>query len=283
MTALLQLLETYYDAVPRPRGRHRGVGPFTLVRVRVGWPYYARPTLGGTVDDRHATTYGGSSTGSASWRCRRPSSGSTRSRRAGRGVEATGISVERCPLLVLDGSRRGGCRRNARDDRRRRPRVAGAVAGSDLRWRSLTAAPRRRRRASPRGTRARTGSTPGRRRRAPRAAARRGASGAAAFVAEEPDLGAVGGGSATPVGEVTEIAGVGVLPAFRRRGLAAQVTYVLAADALGHGVTTVFCSAGPTTSPASTAASASAESVRRASHQREPTRLRRTSDLRPPG
>jgi predicted GNAT family acetyltransferase len=34
-----------------------------------------------------------------------------------------------------------------------------------------------------------------------------------------------------------------VLPAYRRRGLAAQLTCALARHALGNGVTVVFCSA----------------------------------------
>ena len=66
---------------------------------------------------------------------------------------------------------------------------------------------------------------------------------AAVCVADEPDVGAVGGGSYAPVAGVAELAGIGVLPAFRRRGLAAQVTHALAADALARGITTVFCSA----------------------------------------
>jgi ribosomal protein S18 acetylase RimI-like enzyme len=40
-----------------------------------------------------------------------------------------------------------------------------------------------------------------------------------------------------------EITGIGVLPASRRRGLAAAVTRALAADALAHGARTVFLSA----------------------------------------
>jgi len=53
----------------------------------------------------------------------------------------------------------------------------------------------------------------------------------------------VGGGSYSAVAGVAEVAGVGVLPAYRRRRLAGQVTHVLARDALDSGVTTVFCSA----------------------------------------
>jgi predicted GNAT family acetyltransferase len=46
-----------------------------------------------------------------------------------------------------------------------------------------------------------------------------------------------------PAGGVTEIAGVGTLPAHRRRGLAAAVTSALVADALDRGVEVVFLSA----------------------------------------
>ena len=55
--------------------------------------------------------------------------------------------------------------------------------------------------------------------------------------------GPVGGGSHNPRGDVSEIVGVGVLPAYRRRGLAAAVTALLARDAAERGVRTVFCSA----------------------------------------
>ncbi|MFF3409089.1 GNAT family N-acetyltransferase [Streptomyces sp. NPDC002742] len=47
-----------------------------------------------------------------------------------------------------------------------------------------------------------------------------------------------------PVGGVSEVAGVGTLPAARRRGLALAVTAALVADARTRGVDTVFLSAG---------------------------------------
>jgi ribosomal protein S18 acetylase RimI-like enzyme len=53
----------------------------------------------------------------------------------------------------------------------------------------------------------------------------------------------VGIGSHQPVGPVTEITGVGVLPAFRRRGIAMAVTAHLVDGALQRGVETVFLSA----------------------------------------
>jgi len=61
----------------------------------------------------------------------------------------------------------------------------------------------------------------------------------AAFIEEEP----VAAGVHSPVGGVTEVAGVGTLPAFQRQGLAGAVTSALVADALFRGCTTIFLSA----------------------------------------
>ena len=63
---------------------------------------------------------------------------------------------------------------------------------------------------------------------------------AGAFV---DSAGAVGGGSHNPRGAVSEIVGVGLLPAFRRQGLAGVIAHLLARHALDTGVTTVFCGA----------------------------------------
>jgi predicted GNAT family acetyltransferase len=46
---------------------------------------------------------------------------------------------------------------------------------------------------------------------------------------------------------VTEIVGVGTLPSFRRRGLAAAVVRLLIEDALRRGVETIFLSADDAT------------------------------------
>lgn len=70
-----------------------------------------------------------------------------------------------------------------------------------------------------------------------------GAVNAAIGVAFVHGAGAVGGGSHNPRGEVSEIVGVGVLPAFRRRGLARAVAHLLARQTLDNGVITVFCGA----------------------------------------
>jgi predicted GNAT family acetyltransferase len=62
----------------------------------------------------------------------------------------------------------------------------------------------------------------------------------AAYVAGQP----VGVGSHQPVGGVTEIVGMAVLPAHRRQGIAAAITSRLVEDALGRGINAVFLSAG---------------------------------------
>lgn len=54
-------------------------------------------------------------------------------------------------------------------------------------------------------------------------------------------------GSHNPVGEATEIVGVGTLPAFRRRGLGGAVSSVLVEDALDRGISLVLLSAGDDT------------------------------------
>ena len=63
------------------------------------------------------------------------------------------------------------------------------------------------------------------------------------YVAEDAD-GVLAVGSHQPVGDVSEVVGVGTLPAARRRGLGAAVTAALVADARRAGAEPVFLSAG---------------------------------------
>jgi ribosomal protein S18 acetylase RimI-like enzyme len=240
-TALLQRLESYYDAVPRSRADTEEIGPFTLFVARFGWPYYARPRLGDatqfSIEDVRRVLERQRELGvphAFEW-----------VREVTPGLEAVvldaGIDVERCPLLVLDGLPRGqaGAARmlgpsESRDLALSRAaisvsfEVGGTATGSE-------------------GVDARDAALGSGFAIVDEQTERRLGSGeiraAACYATDQPEIGPVGGGSHSPVGEVTEIAGVGVLPAFRRRGLAAAVTYVLARDALEHGVTTVFCSA----------------------------------------
>ncbi len=243
MTAarILQRLETYYDAVPRGRADAEDLGAFTLFVARSGWPYYARPRLGhdaaATVDDVRWVVDRQRQLGvpyAFEWVDETTPGLETVA------VEA-GLQVERCPLLVLEGEPRGA----AGTARMLGP---GEVADLALSRAAISVG------FENSGT---AGGTAGAAERdaalgtgfavVDDAAAQRLTDGeiraAACYAQDQLDLGPVGGGSHTPVGEVTEIAGVGVLPAFRRRGLAAAVTFVLARDALDRDVTTVFCSA----------------------------------------
>jgi ribosomal protein S18 acetylase RimI-like enzyme len=240
-TSLIERLEQYYDAVPRSRARTEAVGPFTLFVAAAGWPYYARPRFGGTTSitrgdvtrvlarQRHLGV-----PEAMEWVDQvTPGLADT--------VESLGIEVHHCPLMVLDGppqGHAGAARLLGVDDidDLRASRAAISVAFSH----GGTA-------TGDEGTAERDASMSATSAELDETVLARMATGqlrqAAAYVPGAPDIGPVGGGSYTPVDGVAEIAGVGILPAFRRRGLAAQVTYLLATDALAGGVTTVFCSA----------------------------------------
>ncbi len=77
----LARIERYYDTVPRDNAATEAIGPFTLFVSTGGFPFYARPTLGGTgsftVDDVLTVVER-----RRPWVCRLLSSGWTRSPRA---------------------------------------------------------------------------------------------------------------------------------------------------------------------------------------------------------
>jgi len=240
---LLESIEAYYDAVPRTDAAVEQVGPFTLfVKSGAGWPYYARPSLGTTsftAADVHRVLSRQRELGipeSFEWVAE-----TTLSLAAA--VEDAGLVLTRHPLMVLDDDGRlASCRSDEVEIRMATvsddlallnaiARVAfgapgtaagpaGLEAARDLVEREPDALARQQERL-------RTGRTVM----------------AAAFAAGEP----VGIGSHQPVGPVTEIVGVGVLPAFRRHGIAAALTGSLSQDARRRGVTTVFLSAGDET------------------------------------
>jgi ribosomal protein S18 acetylase RimI-like enzyme len=240
---LLAVIETCYDAIPRPRTDTQEIGPFTLfvARSNAAHDYYARPSLAETliptVDDTRRLLERQRELGvprAIEWVDEITPS-------LDRAAEEAGYEIERYPLMALEGEVRGdaGLTRlidPADEELLVEARAAIAVAFDNE----------------------------GTERGEPGVAERDAARGsshaviddtfrqavrsghfivAAAFAADEPDVGAVGGGSLMPAGPAAEIAGIGVLPAYRRRGLAAQVTYVLGREGHRRSVETIFCSA----------------------------------------
>jgi ribosomal protein S18 acetylase RimI-like enzyme len=238
VTALLDRLERFYDAVPRVTSRVEDVGPFTLFVSTGEWPYYARPRLGfaGTIAPGDV----------AAIRARQRERGvpetfewvleTTPSLSAA--LEAAGLAVEEVPLLVLRERRPAALptgyrvRKVEADD----PELARALAVASVAF-------------AHGGT---AGGDAGIAERDREAAAdtrphssirRRMADGSSVLYVVEGDDGPVASGMYQAVGGVAEVVGVATLPAARRRGLGAAVTSALIDDAVRSGVDTVFLSA----------------------------------------
>ncbi|HEY7988141.1 MAG TPA: GNAT family N-acetyltransferase [Lapillicoccus sp.] len=237
-TSLLADLEHYYDTAPRARCDTEEHGPLTLFVARSGFPYYARPRLGRAAEVTTADVTGVLER--------------QRELDVPRAVEwvhdttpsllaaarAAGMTVEECPLLVLEQDPpepdpAAGVRIVAADDPelglvRAAVNVGFGTAGTSV---------------GPASIAERDEDAVTRPEGAERIADLMRAGLSVLAGAFDPEAGPVGGGSHNPRGEVTEIVGVGVLPAYRRRGLAAAITARLARHALDTGVRTVFCSA----------------------------------------
>jgi ribosomal protein S18 acetylase RimI-like enzyme len=237
--SLLQRIERYYDAVPRSASRVERIGPFELfVKLHGGWPYYARPGLGRqrfTAADVERVRARQRELGipeSFEW----VADTTPRLRAA---AEAAGLVVHDHPLLVLDGAftHMPGphgleVRLLTPDDDLARTGAAAELAFSaagtavgGVGTEALDEAVQRRSGESQafERERLRSGATVS----------------AAAFLDGEP----VAAGSHQPVGATSEIVGVGKLPAYRRRGIAAALTALLVEDARRRGVETLFLSA----------------------------------------
>jgi ribosomal protein S18 acetylase RimI-like enzyme len=234
---LLARLETYYDAAPRSSARTEEIGPFTLFVTEGGWPYYARPRLGGRpefsaedVDRVRARQRELGQPEALEWVAETtPALLDV--------VRATGLTVSENPLMVLDApleiAAPDGVRVRilAADD----PAVPAANAVAAVGFGSPGTA------AGAAGAAEREAAV------APgdadhvRNRIRRGLT----FVAvAEDDTGPIAVGSSQPVDGVTEIVGVATLPVARRRGIGAAVTSALVTDARSRGVDLVFLSAG---------------------------------------
>jgi GNAT superfamily N-acetyltransferase len=222
---MLATLERYYDTVPRAVADAETIGPFTLFVAREGWPYYARPRLDGNA------SFGASDVRDVLARQR--NLGVPRHLEWVHETTPTllpaarqvGVPVDECALMVLDGTVA------------RPPTDGVAVRMLDPADPGFTTA----RSAVDAGFSGRDVLRP---EPVAETIADRVTQGlmrvAGAFAA---DGRAIGGGSHAPREGVTELTGIAVVPAWRRRGVGAALTAVLADDAQTQGAKTVFLSA----------------------------------------
>ena len=226
--ALRDAIEAYYDEVPRALTTTEEIGPFTLF-VRSdpdGWPYYARPRLGGdssiTVAHVREVTERQRELGqpqSLEW-VHETTPGLLPA------VRDAGMTVHLCPVLVLDPdspppSTRAPfgilVRMLVPGDPELSDTVGavGAAFSDADEWQS-------------------TG---------PGAWPRLLGDGLTRLAGAADVVGIVGGGSHSPRGGVTELTGIAVIPRARQRGIGAAITALLVDDARGLGVETIFLSA----------------------------------------
>jgi ribosomal protein S18 acetylase RimI-like enzyme len=239
---VLDVIERYLDAAPRTAADPEHIGKFTLFRPRGEWKYYARPRLGlnqpmekadvervrerqRELGIREAFEWVVETT---------PTLGSA--------ATAVGLQTFEYPLMVLEpqafapieASSGIAVRILSSDD----PDVAASLAIAGVAFGAGGTA------AGPEGVAerdAQAAATPDSMTDFMRNRIAKGWSvAAAAFLEDEP----VSVGMHQPVGDVSEVVGVGTLPVYRRRGLAAAVTSALVEDAMARGVTTIFLSAG---------------------------------------
>ncbi|WP_117211848.1 GNAT family N-acetyltransferase [Allorhizocola rhizosphaerae] len=232
---LLDRLERFYDAVPRERARVEEFGGLTLfVRDGPGYPYYARPRLGGP-DPTPADV--------AAVRARQRELGVPEAFEWVHDLtpdllpiaRAQGLDVLEAPLLVL-GEGLGELRPTAKRARILDP-ADPTYAGDLAVCRAIShlgfGAP---------------GTAVGK--AGPEALVispipdEEVSRAIVTAIAESTVEGPLATGQYQRVGEVAEIVGVATVPSARRKGLGAAVTATLAAHALDHGVTVVFLSAG---------------------------------------
>lgn len=236
VSATLQRVEQYYDTAPRSDARVEEIGSLTLFVGTGPWSYHARPRLGGTVVDPRDVQRA----------CERMRAlgvpqafewvaETARSMRAA--VARSGLSIVDGPLLVVadpvDVMLPGGVRLFlvGADD----PRL-GDYLHLAARASAETADSQALGRPTPNPTESAVGHL-----------RTRIADGRTVFMAATSGdrLLAVGSHNPVVVGEdvISEIVGVGTLPDYRGRGLAAAITAALVADA-AQECSLVFLSAG---------------------------------------
>ena len=223
---LLDRIERYYDAVPRPSASTEEVGPFTLFLRSDprGWPYYARPSFGLEVAPSAADVR-------AVLERQKELAVPQQLEWVGELVPEladaardAGMVVNEHPLMVLTRSVPA-------------PDVAGVevrlLDGDDP---TLGAVQSAIGAGFEESDEVGAGDAPFMEDRVTRGLIRL----VGAYESGTP----VGGGSHQPHGPVTELTGIAVIPRARSRGIGAAITAALVDDARSLGVKTVFLSAG---------------------------------------
>ncbi len=224
---VLEVLERYFDEVPRVTTRTEEIGPFTLFVQGDprGWPYYARPRLGHpgpfTPDDVRRVRERQRDLGlpeSFEWVHENTAALTEVVRR-------TDLQLHEHPLMVLGEQVPSSAPEEVRIEvlGADHPLLGEVFAAVDAGFHESdeVGAPRR---------------TDDLRERL--------ATGAFRMVGAFDGSGAIGGGSHSPRSGVTELTGIAVLPRGRSRGVGAAITAALVDDARRCGATTVFLSAG---------------------------------------
>ena len=241
VTEVLDRIERYYDAVPRRAARVEEIGPFTLFVSTAGWPYYARPRLGGpdvfTADDVTMVRQRQRELGvpeAFEW-VDEITPGLLAAARA------SGLAVAELPLQVLSGDGIEAdsppdvtVRLLAADDRALAAAQAVAQVGFAAGGTAIGSA----------GIAERDEAVARQRDPDHHLLRERISTGATVVAVAEDGTGPIGIGSHQPVAGVSEVVGVATLPVARRRGIGAAITAALVADARRQGVEVVFLSAG---------------------------------------
>lgn len=241
---LLRRVDVYLDAAPRRVARTEEIGPFTLfVNEGQGWRYYARPRLG-------ATAFTAADVAEVRRRqreLRQPQEiewVEDLTPAVGPSARASGLQVTIMPLMHLPRARftrspaPGGIEvslASPHDDFAQLAAVAQlafASPGTTVGEVGIEALAKVSSAADP-GSAA--------------FARERIVQGLAVTAVARIDGQPVAVGTHQPVDGVTEIVGIGSLPAFRHRGAGAAITSALVDDALARGIDTVFLSAGDET------------------------------------
>jgi GNAT superfamily N-acetyltransferase len=236
--ALLQRIEAFYDLVPRANARTEQIGPFTLFVADSGFPYYARPIVG---PRSSATEADITEVLERQQELNIPQAFEWLhdvSPDVLPAAEAAGLSVHRCPMMVLETE----------------PTPVAADPNVEVRILSpdepdLLAATRVAVGMGFDAGGTDVGTDPAADPTPPDVTStiQRIRDGLIVEVAAiDRNTGDVlGGGAHAPraAAGVTELVGIGVRPSARRRGIGLAVAALLAADARRSGIDTVFLSA----------------------------------------